>query len=264
MTAFAPWLVPAMCAALATAAFAQSNPAPSNPVPQARPRPLVGEIKLSYGPVAGFSETINLDGAVQPSGNAKPMPFKAKFTRAGSLAARGGELAMEQVFNAERQEGKAGGSKGTLKLFLTPSGEIHAVEYAAAKGANPMQALAVKALGAVTLAPAVRHGQEIFDLRRLPAIATESLPGLIVTKNTLALRAVGMSGENLVGEASGVLAFALGDRITVEANLAGQCLLDAASALMRGCDLRVRFTQTTPTDSSTGQVRLRSTMDIKR
>lgn len=259
MTAFAPWIVPAILMALAPGAAAQSNPAPGTQI-----RPLVGEIKLSYGPVAGFSETVNLDGALQPSGKAKPIPLRAKFTRAGSLTARGGELAMEQVLDAERPEGKAGGGKATLKLLFSPSGEVRAVEYAAAREADPIQALAVKALGAVTLASAVRHGQEIFDLRRLSALVTESLPGLAVTKNTLALRAVGMSGENLVGEASGVLAFALGDRITVEANLAGQCLLDAASALMRSCDLRVRFIQTTPTDSSSGQIRLRSTMDIKR
>ena len=253
------WLAAAMWLTFAAAAAAQQGAAAKSQI-----RPLVGEIKLSYGPVSGFSESVHLDGALQPSGGVKPIPFKAKLTRAGSLAARGGELSMEQVFNAERQESKAGGGKGTLKLVLSPSGEIHAVEYATAKGTDPMQALAVKALGAVTLMPAVRHGQEIFDLRRLPAIATESLPGLVVTKNTLALRAVGMSGENLVGEASGILAFALGDRIAVEANVGGQCLIDVASALMRGCDLRVRFTQTTPTDSSTGQVRLHSAMDIKR
>lgn len=229
-------------------------------------RPVPGELRLTYAPVTKFSETVTVDGSIAGAAPAKPVPIKAKLTRTGAVTADGADLAVAQSYVSERPEGKQGGGKGEMRVVMSPAGEVRSASFGKGTPPDLTQMLASRALGAITLKPSIRQGQDIFDLSGLVALATQAFPGLTVVQNTVSLKASGLSadGQALAGTASGALAFAFKDQMRVDATVGGNCLVDVATALMRACDLRIGFTTASGEDTAKGQVRVRSQMDIKR
>lgn len=240
---------------------------PALPIGMAGIRPFAQAITLLYRPVPSYQRTVTVTGAYTLPLLPGAFDLAAESRSRGSILKNGADLVWDEAGSASfTLGGQTQQQAFEQRSIMTPAGQVKEFSLGAQRPTGAEAAILLAIMDAFRPRNPIRQGQEVWNTRDLPRAIARHSPDVLVKRNTLTFKALGLAkvagSDYLVVESRGGLETDIARVGPVNFVLPGQCLVDLVTGLCTECDLKVAVRHATNPKGLSANLRLRSTTTI--